>query len=77
MIKTTIAKELQQEAEEIIAQHGIQKKGGLVLLDVATNEILAMVSKPSLSTDNPAAYQQGAVNYMLTPQFPGSVFLKQ
>lgn len=73
VIKTTIAKDLQQGAEEVIAQHGIQK-GGLVLLDVKTNEILAMVSKPSLSTANPRAYQQGAVNYMLTLQFPGSVF---
>lgn len=73
VIKTTIAKELQQGAEELVTQHGIQK-GGLVLLDVKTNEILAMVSKPSLSTANSIAYQQGAVNYMLTPQFPGSVF---
>ncbi|MFX3624501.1 MAG: peptidoglycan D,D-transpeptidase FtsI family protein [Ectobacillus sp.] len=73
IIQTTIDKTLQARAEEIVKQSGLEK-GGIVLLDVKTNEILAMVSNPSLNTSSIEAYRQGAVNYMLSPQFPGSVF---
>lgn len=72
-IVTTIDKELQQTAEEIVNRYKL-RKGGLVLLDIETNEILAMVSKPSLHTDNAWAYKKGATNEMLTSHFPGSVF---
>ncbi len=50
------------------------KKGGLVLLDVKTNEILAMVSKPSLQVRDENLYKTTLENQMLTPHFPGSVF---
>ncbi|MCP8967258.1 peptidoglycan D,D-transpeptidase FtsI family protein [Ectobacillus ponti] len=73
VLQTTLDKALQQQAEKLLEQHGIAK-GGLVLLDVGTNEILAMASRPALSMESNAAYQRGAVNYMLQPQFPGSVF---
>ncbi|MFJ8527999.1 peptidoglycan D,D-transpeptidase FtsI family protein [Bacillus sp. NPDC094106] len=72
-IQTTIEKSLQQKAEELIQMYGI-KKGGLVLLDVKKSEILAMVSKPSLQTNDERTYQQAVENQMLTPHFPGSVF---
>ncbi|MEW9577557.1 peptidoglycan D,D-transpeptidase FtsI family protein [Bacillus toyonensis] len=72
-IQTTLHKELQQEAEETIEKSEI-KKGGLVLLDVKTNEILAMVSKPSLQVKNERLYKATLENQMLTPHFPGSVF---
>ena len=72
-IQTTIEKSLQQKAEELIQTHGI-KKGGLVLLDVKKSEILAMMSKPSLQTNDERTYQQAVENQMLTPHFPGSVF---
>ncbi|MEH7456665.1 penicillin-binding protein [Bacillus pseudomycoides] len=72
-IQTTIEKSLQQKAEELLQMHGI-KKGGLVLLDVKKSEILAMVSKPSLQTNDERTYQQAVENQMLTPHFPGSVF---
>lgn len=72
-IVTTIEKELQQTAEEIVDRYNLVK-GGLVLLDVETNEILAMVSKPSLNTKNERTYKNGATNEMLNSHFPGSVF---
>ncbi|MFD3449295.1 peptidoglycan D,D-transpeptidase FtsI family protein [Microbacteriaceae bacterium 4G12] len=69
-IQTTIQKALQTKAEELLKQFPIEK-GGLVLLDVKTSEILAMASLPSLRT---ASYEEAARNQMLTPGFPGSVF---
>jgi penicillin-binding protein 4B len=71
-VKTTIDREIQQLAENIIDKHTI-KKGGLVLLDIETNDILAMVSKPSINFQNPFG-DGGAENQMLMSQFPGSVF---
>ncbi|MGF2768446.1 peptidoglycan D,D-transpeptidase FtsI family protein [Bacillus cereus] len=72
-IQTTLHKGLQQKAEEVIEANEI-KKGGLVLLDVKTNEILAMVSKPSLQVRDKNLYKTTLENQMLTPHFPGSVF---
>lgn len=72
-IQTTIEKTLQQNAEELVQKYGL-KKGGLVLLDVKTSEILAMVSSPSLQLNDKRAYKQSMENQMLTPHFPGSVF---
>ncbi|MBE4908074.1 penicillin-binding protein 2 [Bacillus luteolus] len=71
-IKTTIDREIQQLAESIIDNHTIEK-GGLILLDIETNDILAMVSKPSINFQNPFG-DDGAENQMLMSQFPGSVF---
>lgn len=72
-VVTTIDKGLQQAAENIVDRYPLAK-GGLVLLDIKTNEILAMVSKPSLQTKNKWGYQKSATNEMLTSHFPGSVF---
>ncbi|KAB2444859.1 peptidoglycan D,D-transpeptidase FtsI family protein [Bacillus luti] len=72
-IQTTLHKELQQKAEEAIEESEI-KKGGLVLLDVKKNEILAMVSKPSVQMKDKNLYKTTLENQMLTPHFPGSVF---
>src|SRR5690606_8751292 len=49
------------------------KKGGIVLLDVESNDLLAMVSKPDINSSNPFA-DGTAENQMIMPQFPGSVF---
>lgn len=72
-IQTTLHKELQQKAEEVIEASEI-KKGGLVLLDVKKNEILAMISKPSVQVKDESVYKTTLENQMLTPHFPGSVF---
>ncbi|MFL0490137.1 MULTISPECIES: penicillin-binding protein 2 [Bacillus] len=72
-IQTTLHKELQQKAEQAIEESEI-KKGGLVLLDVKKNEILAMVSKPSVQMKDKNLYKTTLENQMLTPHFPGSVF---
>ena len=45
-----------------------------MLLDVKKNEILAMVSKPSVQVKGESLYKTTLENQMLTPHFPGSVF---
>ncbi|MGG4410308.1 penicillin-binding transpeptidase domain-containing protein [Niallia taxi] len=71
-IKTTIDKELQENAEQLADKHGI-KKGGLVLLDIETNTVAAMVSRPNINTSSP--YEtEGINNFMLKQQIVGSVF---
>lgn len=45
-------------------------KGGAVLLDIETNGVVAIASKPDLNM----AAQKTRQNYMLTPVYPGSVF---
>lgn len=68
---TTIDKSIQEVAERIVDAHGI-KKGGIVLLNIETSEVLAMVSRPAFSKLEPSG--EGSVNYMLRQQTPGSVF---
>jgi penicillin-binding protein 4B len=71
-IKTTIDRDFQSRAEELVNQYGI-KKGGLVLLDIQTNSILASVSRPSINHKNP--YDGlGMHNMMVEPQIVGSIF---
>ncbi|MBM6619678.1 peptidoglycan D,D-transpeptidase FtsI family protein [Bacillus suaedaesalsae] len=72
-IQTTIDKSIQEEVEKITTDTKL-KKGGVVLLDIKTNEIVAMVSSPSLNHSNPFSSEGGAHNYLLEPQIPGSVF---
>ncbi|NMD70610.1 penicillin-binding protein 2 [Bacillus sp. DNRA2] len=71
-IKTTIDKKLQTVAENLVDTQGI-KKGGLVLLDVKTNNVLAMVSRPSINPKDPYA-GGGIENLMVKQQIMGSVF---
>lgn len=71
-LKLTIDLEIQQKAEELADRHGI-KKGGLVLLDIGTNSILAMVSRPEPGNKNPFS-GNGLSNLMLKEQIIGSVF---
>lgn len=73
-IKTTLDYDLQMMAENLADQHAI-KKGGIVLLDIETNTVLAMVSRPSVNNDNPFDKESGgAVNQMIKQQIMGSVF---
>ncbi|MCM3587732.1 penicillin-binding protein 2 [Mesobacillus maritimus] len=71
-VKTTLDKDLQEKAEKLVDQHQI-KNGGLVLLDIETNTVLAMVSRPHLNRSQPFG-DKGVQNQMLKQQIPGSVF---
>ncbi|WP_404428796.1 peptidoglycan D,D-transpeptidase FtsI family protein [Sutcliffiella horikoshii] len=71
-VQTTLDRNIQQLAEKTLNEYQV-KKGGLVVIDIETNEVIAMVSKPSLDTENPSK-GAGAHNFMLEPHFPGSVF---
>ncbi|WP_053364172.1 penicillin-binding transpeptidase domain-containing protein [Bacillus sp. FJAT-27251] len=71
-VKTTIDKGLQEISEGLADRHQL-KKGGLVLLDIESNSVLAMVSRPELNTKNPFG-DAGVENMMVKQQIPGSVF---
>ncbi|WP_243290641.1 penicillin-binding transpeptidase domain-containing protein [Bacillus sp. FJAT-47783] len=68
-VNTTIDLTYQQMAEDIFNKYEVQK-GGLILLDIETNEVLALVSKPDLNRND----QSTQYNYMYETMVPGSVF---
>ncbi|MGD6991535.1 peptidoglycan D,D-transpeptidase FtsI family protein [Sutcliffiella horikoshii] len=71
-VQTTLDRNIQQLAEKTLNEYQV-KKGGLVVIDIETNEVVAMASKPSMDPENPSK-GAGAHNYLLEPHFPGSVF---
>jgi penicillin-binding protein 4B len=71
-VRTTIDKDIQQKAEDLVDQNHINK-GGLVLLDIEDNSILAMVSRPAINKNDPYS-GTGITNRMLKQQILGSVF---
>lgn len=71
-IKLSIKKQFQETAEEVIDHYQL-KKGGLILLDVQNSDILAVVSRPRVQLNNPLE-GDGAINQMIIPHFPGSIF---
>jgi penicillin-binding protein 4B len=71
-VRTTIAKGLQEKSEELVDKHGI-KKGGLVLLDIKSNSILASVSRPAINQKDPYS-GSGITNRMLKQEIMGSIF---
>lgn len=71
-VKTTIRRTFQEKIEALLDLHHIQK-GGAILLDVQTNEILAAASRPHINPKNPYS-DEGSVNWMFKQLIPGSVF---
>ncbi|GAM16123.1 peptidoglycan D,D-transpeptidase FtsI family protein [Mesobacillus selenatarsenatis] len=71
-LQTSIDKDLQMILEEKVDEHNINR-GGVVLLDIETNSILAMVSRPDINTVNPYN-DEGTENMMVKQHIPGSVF---
>ncbi len=73
-IKTTIDKDIQEMAENLVDQYQISK-GGVVLLDLETNSVLAMVSRPIINKEKPFEDgSNGLKNMMISEQIIGSVF---
>ncbi|MFF2447650.1 peptidoglycan D,D-transpeptidase FtsI family protein [Neobacillus sp. NPDC058068] len=71
-VRTSIDKSLQLKAEDLVDKYQI-KKGGLVLLDIEDNSVLAMVSRPMMNKKDPYS-SAGITNRMLKQQIIGSVF---
>ncbi|WP_419956086.1 peptidoglycan D,D-transpeptidase FtsI family protein [Neobacillus niacini] len=71
-VRTTIDKSVQQMSEELVDKHGI-KKGGLVLLDIESNSVLASVSRPLINPNDPYS-GSGITNRMLKQEIMGSIF---
>lgn len=71
-IRTTIDKSIQTQTEALLAKHGINK-GGIVLINIKDNSILALASRPLLDKKNPYK-SSGITNLMVKQQILGSVF---
>jgi cell division protein FtsI/penicillin-binding protein 2 len=71
-VRTTIDKGIQQKAEDLATKYQI-KKGGLVLLNIQDNSVLALVSRPAITKADPYS-GAGITNMMLKQQIIGSVF---
>ncbi|MBM7554677.1 peptidoglycan D,D-transpeptidase FtsI family protein [Thalassobacillus pellis] len=72
-VKTTLDSKLQKKIESIIDQSTL-KEGGMVLLDIKTREILAMVSRPAISYGSLYDENKSLRNRMLSSHIPGSIF---
>jgi penicillin-binding protein 4B len=71
-VRTTLDNSLQQKSEELVDKYGI-KKGGLILLDIENNSVLASVSRPSIDKTDPFL-GSGITNRMLKQEIMGSIF---
>ncbi|WP_433743321.1 peptidoglycan D,D-transpeptidase FtsI family protein [Falsibacillus pallidus] len=71
-IKTTLDQEIQKGIEDILKEQGM-KKGGAVLLDIKSGDVLAMASLPDRTQKDPYK-NDGSDNYILKQETPGSVF---
>lgn len=70
---TTLDKEIQTKAEQIIDQNGISK-GAAVILDAENGDILAMVSRPNFNPESVDPNQGGWSNLAVKQTVPGSIF---
>lgn len=68
-VKTTIDKKKQEAVEKYLSNHQVET-GGAVLLDVESNELLAMASRPVFNSETIYEHE----NKMTTHQIPGSIF---
>ncbi|MBP2240512.1 cell division protein FtsI/penicillin-binding protein 2 [Cytobacillus eiseniae] len=73
-IKTTLDPTLQEAVEKLVDQHEMES-GGVVLLDIETNSVVAMASRPTINKQDPFNKENGgSENLMLKEQIIGSVF---
>lgn len=70
-VRTTIDGEIQSFVTKTLQEVGISK-GGVVILDAKTNDLLSLVSVPSFNIQFP--FGEGAKNQLITAQTPGSIF---
>lgn len=77
-VQLTINKEIQKICEEAVLQQENFKKGSVVVLDVASSKILAMVSQPNVNLTNLSESLKDEnspfINRSLTSYTVGSVF---
>ncbi|OIJ16627.1 hypothetical protein BKP37_05175 [Anaerobacillus alkalilacustris] len=68
---TTIDKDIQKYVINVLREVGLTK-GGAVILDVESNDLLSLVSLPTYNVNFP--FDEGAVNHIVTSYTPGSIF---
>ncbi|MFC5405199.1 peptidoglycan D,D-transpeptidase FtsI family protein [Cohnella soli] len=72
-VTTTIDKDVQQIAQDVLVKHGV-RKGAAVVLDAENADILGIVSLPTLNPYRLGAEGTDERNHALTAAPPGSVF---
>lgn len=73
-IRTTLDFEWQQRMEMLVDKNEVTK-GGMVLIDIEDNSVVAMVSRPKVNPVNPFAHgEEGTNNFMVQNQVLGSIF---
>lgn len=68
-VVSTLDESIQKLAEQAVNDAKMER-GGVIILDANTSDLLAMVSRPAMDPDQPFKNK----NLMLQPQYPGSVF---
>lgn len=71
-VKTTLHKQIQENIESLVDHHKMAK-GGVVLLDIETNNVVALASRPSIQLQSPFV-NEGTRNFVFEEHIPGSVF---
>lgn len=71
-VKTTVDRSYQEIIERLLDAYEV-KKGGAVLLDIQTNDLLAIASRPHINVQQPFS-NVGTKNMMFEQLIPGSVF---
>jgi len=74
-VVTTIDRGIQEMTEDIVDRH--IRTGAVVILDIASRDILAMVSRPAYNPYDPESYTTDTgcqLNRALTAFYPGSIF---
>jgi len=74
-VVTTIDRTIQEMTEDIVDRH--VNTGAVVVLDIASRDILAMVSRPAYNPYDPESYTADTgcqLNRTLTAFYPGSIF---
>ncbi|PWV98478.1 cell division protein FtsI/penicillin-binding protein 2 [Paenibacillus cellulosilyticus] len=72
-VVTTLDAKLQAAIEEYADRSGL-KQGAIVVLDVATRDIVTMVSRPKLNPEQVDAAGTAAANHAIRAVEPGSIF---
>jgi cell division protein FtsI/penicillin-binding protein 2 len=72
-VKTTLDADIQRSVESAMDRLHLDK-GAVIVMDAATEDVLAMASRPNFDPNEPVSDGQYPVNRALKAYFPGSVF---
>lgn len=72
-VQTTLHRDIQRSVEGALDRFQLQK-GAVIVLDIASEDVLAMASRPNFDQNKPLPGGEFPVNRALSAYFPGSIF---